>query len=202
MRNQTIINVIRIGLEWKKKDMQDNKKVDKRVKHTDQLIFQAMQELVKTKFVENLMVSEICEKADISRQAFYSRYSIPTDIVDDYCRTLNQNAIARLQQSKEKEENWVKEFLKITEENQEKIHFLFSISLHDKTFYHVIQFYSGMIKELIYTYSEEKKLDVFRINAFVATSLFYLSDFGHDVISLEELLKNLMRCFDEILYGK
>ena len=182
--------------------MQDNKKVDKRVKHTDQLIFQAMQELVKTKFVENLMVSEICEKADISRQAFYSRYSIPTDIVDDYCRTLNQNAIARLQQNKEKEENWVKEFLKITEENQEKIHFLFSISLHDKTFYHVIQFYSAMIKELIYTYSEEKKLDVFRINAFVATSLFYLSDFGNDVISLEELLKNLMRCFDEILYGK
>ena len=201
MRNQTIINVIRIGLEWKKKDMQDNKKVDKRVKHTDQLIFQAMQELVKTKFVENLMVSEICEKADISRQAFYSRYSIPSDIVDDYCKSLNQNASAKLERCKGNED-WVKEFLKSTEENQEKIHFLFSLSVSDKTFYHVVHFYTEMANNLITNYSDKKKFEEFRINAFVATSIFYLQRFGHDVISLEELLKNLMRCFDEILYGK
>jgi AcrR family transcriptional regulator len=60
------------------------RKEDRRIKRTDRLIFEALCKLTEKKELEKISVSELCNEADISRQAFYSRYRDPIHTVESY----------------------------------------------------------------------------------------------------------------------
>lgn len=62
--------------------MENNRKKnyhDRRSKKTDRAIHMAMIELLETKQLEQISVTMLCNKADISRSTFYSYYSSPEE---------------------------------------------------------------------------------------------------------------------------
>ena len=60
------------------------KRIDRRVKRTDKLIFEALERLTAKKDLEDITVSDVCKEADISRQAFYARFRDPIHAVESY----------------------------------------------------------------------------------------------------------------------
>ena len=61
--------------------MYQNEKVDMRVKYTREWTFEALNRLLETKKYENIRISEIINKAGISRATFYRNFSTKDDIV-------------------------------------------------------------------------------------------------------------------------
>ena len=61
--------------------MYQNEKVDMRVKYTREWTFEALYRLLETKKYENIRISEIINKAGISRATFYRNFSTKDDIV-------------------------------------------------------------------------------------------------------------------------
>jgi AcrR family transcriptional regulator len=59
-------------------------KNDRRTRKTDKAIFLALTELTKRKRLDEISVTAICQEADISRQAFYSRFRDPIHAVKSY----------------------------------------------------------------------------------------------------------------------
>ena len=57
------------------------KKQDARVRYTKMVVKSSLLELMQTKPVAKITVTEICEKAGINRATFYSHYSDPTDLL-------------------------------------------------------------------------------------------------------------------------
>ena len=57
------------------------KKMDARVRYTKMMIRQSLLELMRTKSVAKIPVTEICERAGINRATFYAHYSDPSDLL-------------------------------------------------------------------------------------------------------------------------
>ena len=57
------------------------KKQDARVRYTKMMIKQSLMELMRTKPVAKITVTEICEKAGINRATFYAHYTDPTELL-------------------------------------------------------------------------------------------------------------------------
>lgn len=53
---------------------------DRRTRLTKRLIAKSLIELIKTKPVDQISVSELCRQADINRATFYRYYTMPKDI--------------------------------------------------------------------------------------------------------------------------
>lgn len=60
--------------------MKDLTKVDKRVLNTKETITRVFSELLKEKSIDEISVTEICQKAKINRGTFYSHYKDPYDL--------------------------------------------------------------------------------------------------------------------------
>ena len=60
--------------------MYQNEKVDMRVKYTREWTFEALYRLLETKKYENIKISEIINKAGISRATFYRNFSTKDDM--------------------------------------------------------------------------------------------------------------------------
>ena len=56
---------------------------DRRTRLTKRLIAESLIELIKTKPVDQISVSELCRQADINRATFYRYYTMPKDIFFD-----------------------------------------------------------------------------------------------------------------------
>lgn len=57
------------------------KKQDARVRYTQMMVKQSLIELLRTKPVAKITVTEICERAGINRATFYAHYSDPMDLL-------------------------------------------------------------------------------------------------------------------------
>lgn len=57
------------------------KKQDARVRYTKMVIRNSLLELLRTKPIAKITVTEICERADINRATFYAHYSDPLDLL-------------------------------------------------------------------------------------------------------------------------
>ena len=56
-------------------------KQDARVRYTKMILRQSLLELMRTKPVAKITVTEICERANINRATFYSHYTDPSDLL-------------------------------------------------------------------------------------------------------------------------
>lgn len=57
------------------------KKQDARVRYTKMMIRNSLLELLSTKPIAKITVTEICERAGINRATFYAHYSDPSDLL-------------------------------------------------------------------------------------------------------------------------
>ena len=60
--------------------MKDLTKVDKRVANTKEAVTRVFSDLLKEKSIDEISVTEICQKANINRGTFYSHYKDPYDL--------------------------------------------------------------------------------------------------------------------------
>lgn len=72
----------------------ENKKTDRRVKYTKEVLKTALIELLCEKNLEKITVKELCEKADVNRGTFYSHYSDQFDLHDEIVRNFVTEAVA------------------------------------------------------------------------------------------------------------
>lgn len=59
----------------------DEVKQDLRVRHTKQLLKEALLRLLQTKTIDKVTVTELCKTAHINRNTFYSHYRTPMDLL-------------------------------------------------------------------------------------------------------------------------
>lgn len=69
------------------------KKTDRRILHTKRFIRQALLELMQTRSVGEISISELCQCADINRKTFYSHYSTPEDVLNEIQDELAQGML-------------------------------------------------------------------------------------------------------------
>ncbi len=60
-----------------------DKKVDRRVKYTKEVLKNSLTDLLWEKPLEKITVKELCEKADVNRGTFYSHYSDQFDLFEE-----------------------------------------------------------------------------------------------------------------------
>lgn len=78
-----------------------NSHLDRRTKYSLQVIRSALFELLETKELKNITVTDICRLADVNRGTFYKYYDdvfdlfhkIELSIVDKTCEVINQNCL-------------------------------------------------------------------------------------------------------------
>lgn len=58
-------------------------KKDRRIQYTKMVLREALLDLLKKKSLNQVSISELCEKADVSRNTFYNHYSIPGDVLQE-----------------------------------------------------------------------------------------------------------------------
>lgn len=67
-------------------------KIDKRVSKTKEAIYNAMLSILKDKEIDKITVSDIANKAKISRKTFYSHYSgihmLISDVIETYAKSI------------------------------------------------------------------------------------------------------------------
>lgn len=73
--------------------------MDRRTKKTDMAILLAMEKLSQTRSVDEISISVICNEADISRQAFYARFSDPIDVIKQYVNEFVKCAVERMKKA-------------------------------------------------------------------------------------------------------
>lgn len=62
--------------------MENDVKIDRRVKRTKKVLTKALVEILENKNVENVTVSELAKKADITRTTFYQYYRDPVEMLE------------------------------------------------------------------------------------------------------------------------
>jgi len=73
-------------------------KVDMRIKYTRQWSFEALYQLLKVKLYKDIKITEIIEKAGISRATFYRNFSTKDDVVKIQVRVFFESVYLSLQE--------------------------------------------------------------------------------------------------------
>ena len=68
--------------------MQDNKKIDVRIKRTYRHLIESFLTLLNTKSFDEITISEICEGADVHRATFYKHFNDKTEFLNFCVRQL------------------------------------------------------------------------------------------------------------------
>ncbi len=87
---------------------------DRRTKYTKNVIRQALFDLMKTKPVNKITVTDICKSADINRSTFYSHYEDVYDLLNIIQNELFENVIFTLNT-----ENWFEDLLHLVDQNKD-----------------------------------------------------------------------------------
>ena len=101
--------------------------MDRRVKYTKKIIKDSFLELLESKEIDKITVSELCSKADINRATFYRYYidiydlleKIGQELVDEFKEMLNNYKDSSLK-------DVTKVYLTILKENKEITKIIFS----------------------------------------------------------------------------
>lgn len=88
----------------------DSQKVDKRIIRTRKLIKHTMIELMQEKEVQNITVTDICNRAELNRGTFYTYYQdvyslvseIENEILDDITHILDSAAESHWETARQK----------------------------------------------------------------------------------------------------
>lgn len=72
------------------------RKQDARVRYTQMMIKSSLMELMLTKPVAKITVTELCERAGINRATFYSHYSDPTSVLEGIEKELTDDIADRV----------------------------------------------------------------------------------------------------------
>lgn len=62
--------------------MENIEKVDKRIRRTKKILTEALIDILKEKNVEDITVSELAKRADVTRTTFYQYYRDPVDMLE------------------------------------------------------------------------------------------------------------------------
>ena len=71
----------------------DEKKKDLRIIKTRKALYNAFEELMKSKPFEQIKVSDICKKALINRSTFYSHYNDKYELLVDFINVLKEEFV-------------------------------------------------------------------------------------------------------------
>lgn len=66
----------------------EQKKTDRRILRTRRMIDDAMMSLLEEKPINEIGVTELCERADINRNTFYCHYNSPLDVLEHLEQTM------------------------------------------------------------------------------------------------------------------
>lgn len=83
--------------------MEDNyndKKTDLRILKTRNVLYQALEELMKNKPFEEIKVSDICTMALVNRSTFYAHYSDKYELLSEYINSLKDALALELEKNK------------------------------------------------------------------------------------------------------
>lgn len=83
--------------------MEDNyneKKTDLRILKTRNVLYQALEELMKSKPFEDIKVSDICTLALVNRSTFYAHYSDKYELLSEYINSLKDALAMELDKNK------------------------------------------------------------------------------------------------------
>ncbi len=62
--------------------MENKEKIDRRIRRTKKMLTSALIEILKNKNIENVTVSELAKKADVTRATFYQYYRDPVEMLE------------------------------------------------------------------------------------------------------------------------
>ena len=85
----------------KKREQNTDRKTtrpNQRVAITKRMLEEALLDLLRTKTIDEISVTELCERAGINRTTFYAHYRIPEDILDEMQQNMMDSFIAIEQQ--------------------------------------------------------------------------------------------------------
>ncbi len=77
------------------------KKIDKRVIKTKNLLYNTLIDLLKTKSFDEIKVSDICQEALINRSTFYSHYSDKYELLIDLVDEMKKALVESLEKNEE-----------------------------------------------------------------------------------------------------
>lgn len=81
--------------------MDRDKKENRRVRMTKQIIQDSLVELLHTKPIEKISVSELCQLADVNRTTFYNHYGSQYDVLRDVGENIANRIVASAAQESE-----------------------------------------------------------------------------------------------------
>lgn len=115
---------------------EEKKKDNRRVRYTKKVLREALIELLKTKPISRITVTDICTHADLNRGTFYNYYTDAYDLLSQIEEGLYKDLIRQI---KRFEEDGVSgpllaELMLSIEKNRELCHVLFNIN-SDRTFF-------------------------------------------------------------------
>ena len=71
--------------------MENMEKVDKRIRRTKKILTEALIDILKEKNVEDITVSELAKRADVTRTTFYQYYRDPVDMLEQLQYEITQD---------------------------------------------------------------------------------------------------------------
>ena len=90
-------------------------KVDVRIIRSKASLISALVSLLKNRSIEELTISELCEKADVNRNTFYSHYSDINDLFDELKGKYMENFIILMKNNQEEGRSKKESFTSILE---------------------------------------------------------------------------------------
>ena len=90
-------------------------KVDVRIIRSKESLISALVSLLKNRSIEELTISELCEKADVNRNTFYSHYSDINDLFDELKGKYMENFIIQMKNNQEEGRSKKESFTSILE---------------------------------------------------------------------------------------
>jgi AcrR family transcriptional regulator len=81
------------------------KKTDRRIVYTRKVLEQTLVELLHTRPIEKISITELCKRADINRATFYQHFSSPYELLAEIQETFYSSFKADLERLLQKENN-------------------------------------------------------------------------------------------------
>jgi len=91
----------------------DEKKKDLRIIKTRKALYNAFEELMKSKPFEQIKVSDICSEALINRSTFYDHYADKYDLLEEYINSLKDSLTEEITKENNIEKNTKEYYIEI-----------------------------------------------------------------------------------------
>lgn len=91
----------------------DEKKRDLRIIKTKKALYNAFEELMKSKPFEQIKVSDICNEALINRSTFYDHYADKYDLLEEYINSLKDSLTEEITKENNIEKNTKEYYIEI-----------------------------------------------------------------------------------------